>query len=307
MAIETEAADAADSRLSLISFLDEQKALVSDILRSYFVKELALKTDEVRSAAVYSLMLPSKRLRPIFCLETCRAFGEDESSAFPAAAALECVHSYSLVHDDLPAMDDDDIRRGQPTNHVKFGEARAILAGDGLLTKAFEILATKGEVEAQTRVSWAVELSRAAGMDGMVLGQDEDMANVRMDSKEDLEELHRKKTGALLAASVAMGGISAGVSEETLNKLRSFAMDMGLAFQIQDDVLDVEGGSEIGKPTKSDEKNQKTTYVSLLGLDGAKREGRLWYDRAIEKLESLSLASPQRLLELTRFVIERRL
>jgi geranylgeranyl diphosphate synthase type II len=187
--------------------------------------------------------------------------------------ALEMVHTYSLIHDDLPSMDNDDLRRGQPTNHKVYGEATAILAGDGLLTAAFEVLAKEGSVNSDIRVNWVQELSEAAGMQGMVLGQQLDMDGLKDASLEDLENLHRRKTGALLAASVVMGAMTAQAPQSTLNILREFALDMGLAFQIRDDILDVIGGAELGKPVLSDEKNQKATYVSLLGLEKAQSAG----------------------------------
>lgn len=295
------------SSMPFKEYLALQTQTFNEVLKEFFAPEMQLKQEDVRKAALYSLMLPSKRLRPIFCIESCRAFGGEVSKAYVAAVALECVHTYSLVHDDLPSMDDDEVRRGQPTNHMAFGEARAILAGDGLLTKAFEVLATCSEVSAEIRQAWVSELSRAAGWDGMVLGQDMDMHFPTEPTKELLEALHRKKTGALLAASVTMGALAAGQKPSDLEELRGFAQDMGLAFQIQDDVLDVEGGKEIGKPQKSDLKNQKATYVSLLGLDGAKKEAQFWYDRAISRLKSTSFSQPHRLEELTRFVIDRKL
>jgi geranylgeranyl pyrophosphate synthase len=274
--------------------------------------EIALKAwcesskERVVDAAGYSLLLPSKRLRPLFCLETCRAFLGTDEEALPAAMALEMVHTYSLIHDDLPAMDNDDLRRGKPTNHKVYGEAMALLAGSALLTAAFEILAKADSAHSRVRVNWVRELSEAAGASGMVLGQAWDIEPPEEITLDFLQGLHRKKTGALLAASVVMGAMAAQVSSGILEELREFALDMGLAFQIRDDVLDVIGGVEIGKPRLSDERNEKKTYVSLLGLERAKLESEFWYDLAIQRLRTLSLPYDHRLEELTRFVIERK-
>lgn len=267
---------------------------------------------DLTEAMMYSLHLPSKRIRPLFCLEVAKAISGQDEMAFPAAAALEMVHTYSLVHDDLPAMDNDDLRRGMPTNHKKFGEARAILVGDALLTKAFEVLATEGSVSAQVRVNWVRELAFASGMEGMVLGQDLDMyppeglGTDKADRLRQLEYLHRRKTGALFGAAVVMGAMACEVGEEWEAYFRQFASDLGLAFQIQDDVLDVIGGQELGKPLKSDEKNSKETYVSLLGLESAKEQADFWLQKSIQQLNQLPLTHPHRLEEMVRFVVLRK-
>lgn len=283
-------------------FLGVQQTRVQTALHSWF----ATQKNRTIEAATYSLLGKSKRVRPIFCLEACQAFLGADEAALPAAMALEMVHTYSLIHDDLPAMDNDDLRRGQPTNHKVFGEATAILAGDGLLTAAFEVLSTAGSVNPEVRVDWVRELSQAAGMQGMVLGQQLDMDGLQNPKVEDLERLHGRKTGALLAASVVMGAMTAQAPKGTLDLLREFALDMGLAFQIRDDVLDVVGGKEIGKPVLSDEKNQKATYVSLLGLEEAQRAGEYWYQRALKKLKLIDFRFQNRLEEITRFVVERK-
>jgi geranylgeranyl diphosphate synthase type II len=287
---------------SFQDYLSEQQSR----MQSAFEKWLAPQKNRTIEAAAYSLLGKSKRIRPLFCLEACRAFLGADEAAIPAAMALEMVHTYSLIHDDLPSMDNDDLRRGQPTNHKVYGEATAILAGDGLLTAAFEVLAKEGSVNSDIRVNWVQELSEAAGMQGMVLGQQLDMDGLKDASLEDLENLHRRKTGALLAASVVMGAMTAQAPQSTLNILREFALDMGLAFQIRDDILDVIGGAELGKPVLSDEKNQKATYVSLLGLEKAQSAGEYWFDRALKKLRLIDFRFQNRLEELTRFVVERK-
>ena len=287
---------------SLEAYLERQRSKINQCLDEVFQEP----RNPVTKAACYSLFSASKRIRPIFALEVCRAICGDENKAMPVAQALEMLHTYSLVHDDLPAMDNDDLRRGKPTNHKVYGEARAILAGDGLLTKAFEVLAGSGSAPDLVRIRWIKVLAIAAGMDGMVLGQDMDIGVEEPANLELLESLHRKKTGALLSASVVMGAIAAEAPRPTVEALREFAMDMGLAFQIQDDVLDVIGGKELGKTAKSDEKNEKLTYVSLLGLDKAGAEGKRWYQKALDVLRTLSFPHSHRLEELTRFVIERK-
>ncbi|MDB5038455.1 MAG: ispA, partial [Bacteriovoracaceae bacterium] len=187
--------------LSFADYLSLQKKKVETALHAWCESS----KEKVFKAASYSLLLPSKRLRPLFCLETCKAFLGSEEKAIPAAMALEMVHTYSLIHDDLPAMDNDDLRRGKPTNHKVFGEATALLAGSALLTAAFEILSKADQVSAKVRVNWVRELSEAAGANGMVLGQDWDMSPPEDVTLDSLQSLHRKKTGALLAASVVMG------------------------------------------------------------------------------------------------------
>lgn len=293
-----------------IPYLTSQRERFELALSEWVGGPAPLKLEKMIEAARYSLMLPSKRLRPLLCLEACKALTGNDRAALPAAIALEMVHSYSLIHDDLPSMDNDDLRRGKPTNHKVYGEAMAILAGDGLLTLAFEVLATgsTGEtrVSDSTRIHWVAELSRAAGMAGMVLGQQWDMEPVREASVQSLEGLHRRKTGALIGAAVAMGAQAAQADAATVNALRNFALDLGLAFQIRDDVLDVIGGEEIGKPLNSDERNQKPTYISVLGLERAKVAADEWYARALKHLGSVKLPFANRLEDLARFVIERK-
>jgi len=297
--------DAEDSASNEVfaEYLSRRRAKFDAHLLSLFPKPW----NGITESMTYSLFLPSKRLRPLLCLEVCKALIGSDSEALPAAAALEMVHTYSLVHDDLPSMDDDDLRRGMPTNHIKYGEARAILAGDALLTRAFETLAVNEAPDA-VKVRWVRELSRSAGMNGMVLGQDLDMFPIQ-DSRspmERLEELHREKTGKLIAGAVVMGAIAAGIPEKLESDFRNFALGLGLAFQIQDDVLDVEGGVEIGKPVKSDEKNEKVTYVSLLGLEGAKKEAAKWLRQSLDALKSLPFQNRSRLEDFSNFVVNRK-
>ena len=221
----------------------------------------------------YSTLGGGKRLRPFLALQSARLFDAGETGALRAAAAVELVHCYSLVHDDLPAMDDDDLRRGRPTTHIAFGEATAILAGDGLLTLAFEVLADpETHPDGDVRATLVAALAGAAGMAGMVGGQMIDLAaEHRTLDLERIIELQRLKTGALIGCSCAVGAILGGADATAGAALDDYARDLGLAFQIADDLLDVEGDeSQLGKGVGKDAAAGKATFVSLLGVDGAR-------------------------------------
>ena len=226
----------------------------------------------------YSLLAPGKRVRPILALEAARAVGGPDRWALPAACALEMVHAYSLIHDDLPAMDDDRWRRGRPTAHVKFGEALAILSGDALLTLAFQILAGRpsGNRFAERRNRVVAHIARAAGMEGMVGGQVRDLeAEGRGVSRAFLARIHRGKTGALLAASAVTGGILGGGTPPEVAALARYGRSVGLAFQIVDDILDEEGTrADLGKSPGKDRARRKATYPSLWGLAQSRRLAR---------------------------------
>nr|WP_114746279.1 farnesyl diphosphate synthase [Falsibacillus pallidus] len=228
--------------------------------------------ERLKEAMLYSLQAGGKRLRPVLLMATLKAFNKEKKMGLSAACALEMIHTYSLIHDDLPSMDDDDLRRGKPTNHKVFGEAFAILAGDGLLTYSFQLIAEDESISPQTRMKLISLLAKCAGPEGMVGGQ---AADIEGENKslglEQLEYIHLHKTGKLLVFSVLAGAIIAGANEEELQQYERFAVNLGLAFQIQDDILDIEGDeSKIGKPVGSDADNQKSTYPSILSLDGAK-------------------------------------
>ena len=222
----------------------------------------------LQEAMRYSLLGGGKRIRPVLTLEMARLGGIDWHLALPYACALELVHTYSLIHDDLPAMDDDELRRGRPTNHVVYGEATAILAGDGLLTAAFGQL-TKAELPPERIVSAVATLSAAAGPSGMVGGQALDMAGEgHALSRGELELLQSLKTGTLISAATQLGGIAAGATREQLKQLDRYAQALGLAFQVRDDMLDViSSDQELGKPVGSDRANEKSTFVNALGLE----------------------------------------
>lgn len=224
---------------------------------------------DLYDAMQYSLLAGGKRLRPVLVLEACRMCGGDPAVAMPFACAIEMIHTYSLIHDDLPCMDNDDFRRGRPTNHKVYGEATAVLAGDGLLTAAFELILESGNGLPPDRVLAASScLARSAGSQGMVGGQALDMAGEgHALTLSEVEELQRLKTGALISAAVEMGCLLAGGGERQQKALRRYAQRLGLAFQIRDDILDVEGDSAtLGKPVGSDARSEKTTFVTLKGL-----------------------------------------
>jgi geranylgeranyl diphosphate synthase type II len=228
------------------------------------------ETDGLAEAMRYSLLAGGKRIRPVLCLATARALGSDPAEVLPTAAALELIHTYSLIHDDLPAMDDDDLRRGRPTSHKAFGEDVAILAGDALFAEAMRLIAADQPGRPELVLAALGEVSAATGVDGMVGGQYFDVKGGPADAGS-LRLLHSLKTGRLIAASVCSALALADAGEEQRRAFRAFAEEIGLLFQIVDDILDVTGSDEeLGKPHGSDERHGKTTYVSLHGLDRAR-------------------------------------
>ncbi|HUS89094.1 MAG TPA: farnesyl diphosphate synthase [Desulfosporosinus sp.] len=239
-----------------------------------FLAQLPWDKDILNQSMYYSLIGGGKRIRPVLALASAEAVGGDPETILPAAVSLELIHTYSLIHDDLPAMDNDDYRRGRLSNHKVFGEANAILAGDGLLTYAFELLADPGAGQPERKLRIIREVAVAAGKDGMVGGQIADVAGEgKTLNLDEIEEIHKGKTGALLTVSARLGGILAGGTEQQVKALTDYAQALGLAFQIKDDILDVVGNSEIlGKPAGSDLCQGKATYVSLLGLEGAEHQ-----------------------------------
>ena len=265
---------------------------------------------DLLEAMRYSLMAGGKRLRPILVLLAAEACGADPRDAMPAACAVEMVHTYSLIHDDLPAMDDDDLRRGQPTSHVAFGEAMAILAGDALLTRAFEILAADLPDPVVAAECCRV-LASAGGSDGMVGGQVADLAatNTSPESVDDplqvLGDIHRRKTGRLLAASLELGAVVAGAEKQVRESLLDYGQQVGLAFQVADALLDVEGDiNRTGKTTGRDAPLGKWTYPALAGNDKSRRLARNCIASACAAVEPLGEAG-EPLKVLAEFVIER--
>ncbi len=258
----------------------------------------------------YSVFAGGKRIRPAFAFAAAEAAGGEPEAAVPFAAALEMVHTYSLIHDDLPAMDDDDLRRGKPTNHKVFGEGMAILAGDALLTDAFGVLVRPEVLERHPaeRVVRAVgELARAAGSPGMVAGQALDLVcEGRPVDLPTVEFLHTHKTGALIRAAVVLGGLADGAGAAAPERLERYAGRVGLAFQIADDILDVEGSTEeMGKPAGSDENRGKATFPAVVGLSESRRRARDLMEEALAPLAPFGPAA-EPLRALARFVVERR-
>ncbi len=244
---------------------------------------------KVKSAMRYSLLCGGKRVRPMMTLAFCELCGGKAEDALPFACAVEMVHTYSLIHDDLPCMDNDDLRRGKPTNHKVFGEATALLAGDGLLTKAFEV-ALSAPLPPEAAARAALILASLAGEEGMVGGQCIDLETQGKEADLNvLQAMDSKKTGALICAACQMGCIAAGASEEKLQAAGDYAQNVGMAFQIRDDILDVQGTSEkLGKNVGVDEKNQKRNYVSLLGLEESQRLVERYTSQAVKALECFS-------------------
>lgn len=229
----------------------------------------------IYNAMQYSVFAGGKRLRAVLVLAGCEIVGGNIKNALPFACAIECIHTYSLIHDDLPAMDNDDTRRGIPTNHIKFGDAMAILAGDALLNKAFELMLedSENELDPKQALKALSVIARAAGAEGMIGGQ---VVDIEAEGKEitldRLEYMHAHKTGALICAAVISGAIAGGASDKQISALKEYASCLGLAFQIRDDILDIEGdGTKLGKPIGSDDKNKKSTFVSICGMQEAKK------------------------------------
>ena len=251
-------------------YYENRKKLVNNFLEKRMLKKGISNVDE---AMKYSLLAGGKRLRPILLMAAAEAVGANGYDYLHAACGLEMIHTYSLIHDDLPCMDNDDYRRGRLTNHKVFGEAMALLAGDGLLTLAFEVMLEQRNVKPSVLVEVVHETAMCAGNFGMVGGQALDLdAENRQISAKELKTLHEGKTGAMFIAAVRGGAHLAGATDEQLLALTHFAELVGLAFQIQDDILDVTSTEEeLGKPIGSDEKNHKSTYVSLYGLETAKK------------------------------------
>ncbi len=264
-------------------------------------------SDQLRASMAYSLMAGGKRLRPILLMAAADAVGVDGTKFRTAACALELIHTYSLIHDDLPAMDNDDYRRGKLTNHKVYGDGIAILAGDALLTLAFTVIFRQQDVPAEALLRVADEISQAAGTAGMVGGQVLDLeAENRRISMDELRRVHMGKTGALFRAALRSGAILAGASKDQLAALTTYADHFGLAFQITDDILDVVGTAEdIGKPVGSDEKNHKSTYVTLTSLAEAQKLAQRTVDEAVAALRTFG-GEAAFLRELVTYLVHRK-
>lgn len=270
--------------------LEQKTKEAEDIIYGYLPEEEG-KQSKVIEAMNYSVKAGGKRLRPILIKETAMLFDYNGNEVEPFMAAIEMIHTYSLVHDDLPAMDNDDMRRGKPTTHKKFGHAMGVLAGDGLLNYAFEVCAeaiSKSQYKDRAVRAFRI-LSEKSGIYGMIGGQtvDVDLTGQPID-KETLDFIYSLKTGALIEASMMTGAVLAGADDGEIETIRKIALSVGMAFQIQDDILDVESTTEeLGKPVLSDEKNQKTTYVTLFGIDKAKEMVEKYTSQALEMYDGL--------------------
>lgn len=295
------------------SELDRRAAYAWDAVKAHFVKG-TVHNATLGAAMEYSLSAGGKRIRPVILMETCGLCGDkDREGAEGFAAALEMIHTYSLIHDDLPAMDDDDMRRGKPSNHKVFGEAMAILAGDGLLNMAFEVCgkavsgASDPEVMARRAKAFSI-LATEAGVNGMIGGQSVDVELVGKLSDEDtLEYVYRNKTSALLKAAFAAGAICGGAPAPDLDKWMEIGYCVGMAFQVRDDILDETGDAEeLGKPVHSDSENDKYTYVRIHGMDAAERYVKEMSERAISLLEGMELPGDKTFMkELILYMINR--
>nr|WP_246536523.1 farnesyl diphosphate synthase [Paenibacillus cookii] len=264
----------------------------------------------LREAMLYSLMAGGKRMRPLLVMAACEALDGNADAALDAACAVEMVHTYSLIHDDLPAMDNDDYRRGKLTNHKVFGEAAAILAGDALLTHAFYLVARLSQVHgvpAEQVVNITMDLAELAGPKGMVGGQAADMEGEQgLTELSQLEYIHLHKTSDLITFSLLAGGRIAGADEQKLEALRTFGQKLGLAFQIQDDILDIVGDeAKLGKKTQSDMKQEKVTYPYFIGLEASRGEVERLTAEAKSAVIEAGLADPSRLLEIADYLMNR--
>ena len=259
---------------------------------------------KVAEAMLYSISAGGKRIRPVLTAEFCRICGGSVETALPAACALEMIHTFSLIHDDLPCMDDDDMRRGKPSCHAAFGEAMALLAGDALLNYAYEVIIGGDGLSAETKLALISELSKATGVNGMIGGQVIDTTFEGKMTEAELLNMYSMKTGALLKAACKMGCIAAGAGDEEISAAELYAEKLGLAFQIIDDILDVTGDEKLlGKPIGSDSDNGKTTYVTLNGTENSRRTADILTDEAMKALEAFE--DTQFLKELTLFLLKR--
>lgn len=280
-----------------------------ELIDAYLDKYLEVRDNPqkiIYEAMRYSVFAGGKRLRPALMLSVCEMCGGDVNEVMPFACAMEMIHTYSLIHDDLPAMDNDDLRRGMPTSHIKFGEATAILAGDALLTKAFEIASEYSGANTVRAMKAVNMLAASAGTDGMIGGQIVDMESEHKDiTLDELRYLHLNKTGAIIRSSCVIGALMAGASDGLIKATDTFAQNLGIAFQIQDDILDVVGDEEqLGKPIGSDEEEGKNTYVKLVGLEKSRKLAREYSEKAKNALAPFG-DKAKYLLEFTDSLMQR--
>lgn len=291
------------------SYLASKRELIDrklDALLKYSPKSITSLEESIR----YSALSGGKRLRPILTIASNEAFGGKEELALPIACAIEMIHAYSLIHDDLPCMDDDSLRRGVPTNHNVYGEAVAVLTGDALLTDAFNVVVREGlssGLRPKVLTDIIGDISLAAGSRGMIKGQSLDLAleGIKDVSVEQVEKMHSLKTGAMIEIAVTTGAKIGGANEKQIKKLSTYAKSLGLAFQIVDDVLDIEGGKSIGKEVGADARNKKTTYPELVGLKKSKLKARALTKKALKALKDFDdKATPLR--EIALYLVDRK-
>jgi geranylgeranyl diphosphate synthase, type II len=259
--------------MDLKTYWKQRQSMVEKTLDAFLPKK-STKPSTIHRAMRYSLFAGGKRLRPILCLAACEAVGGKAHNALPLACAMECIHTYSLIHDDLPCMDDDDLRRGMPTSHKVFGEGMAVLAGDALLTVAFELVGKNKSTKRYSTADFILELARASGSLGLIAGQVADLEGEgKKISTKQLRFIHENKTAALITSSIKLGAMAGNAASVQLKHLENFGQHLGLAFQVIDDILDITQTSEqLGKSAGKDLKAQKATYPALMGLEKAQYE-----------------------------------
>jgi geranylgeranyl diphosphate synthase type II len=292
--------------VSTPDFFQQDHAAIEAALEKLLPAE-AIPPASIHRAMRYSVFAGGKRIRPILCYESAKLFASDTTPAIPVGCALEFIHTYSLIHDDLPALDNDDLRRGKATNHKVFGEAIAILAGDALLTLAFQTLANSA-IEPARRVRVISEIAAAAGtVDGMVGGQVADIeAEKKPADAATLEYIHRSKTAALICGSIVAGAIAGGAGEQDVERLRRFGQQIGWAFQVVDDILDVsESSAALGKTAGKDQAQQKATYPALVGLEKSREIANDLETKALRELDCYGQRAT-RLRQLAQFLVARR-
>ncbi len=289
---------------SIKEYLKEKQALVNSFLRSYTSK--SFEPSRLHESVKYSLLAGGKRIRPILCLTSYEACGGNSNDIMPQACTIELIHTYSLIHDDLPSMDDDDLRRGKPTNHIVFGEAMAVLSGDALLTDAFRIFSDNTLVRPDKLLKGIHELASAAGIFGMVAGQAQDIISENAEPDNELIKfIHLNKTSALIRASVRIGAMLSEADDETVSLMTDYGKNIGLAFQVIDDVLDiVSNAEELGKPSGSDEEKSKMTYPSVHGIERSREIARELIDSSVSSVKKIK-GDPEKLIAIAEYMLTR--
>ncbi len=291
--------------MELTAYLEKKGKLIEGALDRLLPSNEA-EPKQIHESIRYSVFAGGKRLRPTLCLATLEALGKNPMPALPAACALELIHTYSLIHDDLPCMDNDDLRRGKPTNHKVFGEATALLAGDALLTKAFELISSVEAIPASVTVELVHQLAYSSGTAGLIGGQALDLASEgKKVSRETVEYIHSHKTAALIETSVVFGAILGGATDEQRNALSTYGRALGMAFQITDDILDMSGDEKkLGKRVGKDAEAQKASYPALYGLDSSRAIAQDYTDKALEAINRFD-EKAQPLREIARYLLSR--